>query len=474
MARMPRGSLDAAPLQLAVFSGDVVKVHPLPAGGRLVIGRSPECDVRIDDPAVSRRHALLEVGPPTLIHDLGRANGTFLRRTGDAADLVDTHRLHHVSNQAAAVSVGDVVILGTTMIVIRRAAAGPVPRAGGAGLVLRDPAMRALHEQAARVAQSPLAVLLLGETGVGKDVLARAIHDASARRDKPLLAINCAALSESLESELFGHEKGAFTGAVQAQPGLFESAGGGTVFLDEVGELPPSLQAKLLRVLEDRKVLRVGARAPRDVDVRFVSATNRDLEAEVARGAFRNDLFFRLSAIVLAVPPLRERVSEIAALAESFVAKVGRELDRAILPHVSPDALALLERYPWPGNVRELRNVVERAVVLCAGDTLLPEHLPNKVRDGAARQQAAPSTSPGAGTVTPTLPPPPPSPGADRMGDLRVELRELERQRILDALEQCAGNQTQAAKLLGISRRTLVTRLGELDLPRPRRPRAKA
>jgi transcriptional regulator with PAS, ATPase and Fis domain len=234
--------------------------------------------------------------------------------------------------------------------------------------------MVALYEQAERAARSSISVLVLGETGVGKDVLANAIHRASPRSRGPFLGLNCSAISESmLEAELFGHEKGAFTGAVQARPGLFESASGGTVFLDEIGELPLATQVKLLRVLEDRRVMRVGGRKAIDVDVRFVAATNRDLESACARGAFRSDLYYRLAGLTLTIPPLRERREEIAPLARLFAERSARQLDRAT-PTIPPVAVTQLESYPWPGNVRELRNAMERAVVL-AFDVILPEHL---------------------------------------------------------------------------------------------------
>jgi transcriptional regulator with PAS, ATPase and Fis domain len=286
-------------------------------------------------------------------------------------------------------------------------------------------------------------VLVLGETGAGKEVLAQAIHRASPRAQKPCLAVNCVALSESLlEAELFGHEKGAFTGAVQAREGLFEAAEGGTLFLDEVGELPASIQVKLLRVLEERKVLRVGSRAPRAVDVRFVSATNRDLWAEVQGGSFRADLFFRLNGMALTVPPLRARPGDIEDLAAQFAARAALEAGRPDVPRISPEARDLLLRHPWPGNVRELRNAIEHAVVLCSGPVLMPEHLPPRLLSAS----------------------PPPS-----RGTLREHVDAAEQERVLLVLERCQGNQTLAAAELGISRRTLVTRLTEWGLTNRRR-----
>jgi DNA-binding NtrC family response regulator len=445
-------------LELAVFVGDAAAVHPLPRSGRVAIGRADDSDVRLDHPSVSRRHAVLHLGSPLRLEDLGSQNGTFVHEPRLPAETGDTDDLRQISGQTVEIAVGECVNLGSTLMVVRRARRAPDPPASaGEDPGPSGPAMRALHEEAFRAAPTQLNVLILGETGAGKEVLASAIHRRSARAHGPFVALNCAALSESLlESELFGHERGAFTGAVEARPGLFEAAQRGTVFLDEVGDLPMPVQVKLLRVIEDRKVLRVGGRSPRSIDVRFVAATHRDVEAEVARGAFRQDLFFRLSGITLTIPPLRERVGEIAELARIFAASASRQIDRPEPPALSPEALAMLERYPWPGNIRELRNVIERAVVLSARDTLLPGDLPARVRAG------------GAAPVRPAEEPPRPL-GADAMDRLRSEMNDLERQRIVQALEQCAGNQTQAAELLGMSRRKLVMKLEEHQLPRPRK-----
>ena len=236
--------------------------------------------------------------------------------------------------------------------------------------------MERLRALAKRAAASNISVLILGETGVGKDVLAREIHRLSSRSG-PLVVLNCAGLAETLiETELFGHEKGAFTGAARAKVGLLEAGNGGTVFLDEVGEMPLSLQPRLLRAIEAREVLPVGAVKPRPIDVRFIAATNRDLEAEVAQGTFRRDLFFRLNGIALAIPPLRERKDEIAALAETFVADACRESGRESLPTISAEAMGYILDYDWPGNIRELKNVIERALVLCDGDEITPQFLP--------------------------------------------------------------------------------------------------
>jgi transcriptional regulator with PAS, ATPase and Fis domain len=356
----------------------------------------------------------------------------------------------------ADLAIGDRILFGTASAVVRRAPAVELPDlvlAGpaDAGVIVRDPTMRGIYEQAARAARAQISVLLLGETGVGKEVLARAIHAHSARSTGPFLGINCAALAGTLlESELFGSEKGAFTGAVSARAGLFEAASGGTVFLDEVGELPLGTQATLLRVVEEREVTRLGSSRPRPIDVRIVAATNRDLEAATEDGRFRPDLYFRLAGMSLTIPPLRERPQEIEFLVGTFVRAACRQLDRAASLAVSAAAWELLRAHAWPGNVRELRNAIERAVVLCAGDTILPEHLPPSV----LRTRA------------------PVRPAGERRTDahdLQGEIKSLERARIVEALERCAGNQSQAAALLGISRRTLISRLAEFGLPRPRK-----
>jgi DNA-binding NtrC family response regulator len=328
------------------------------------------------------------------------------------------------------------------------------PRASvDAKLVVESQAMKQLFEVVDRIAVGTINVLVTGETGVGKEVVAAAIHERSPRAAKTYLMLNCAAFTETLlESELFGHEKGAFTGATEAKPGLLEAAQGGTVFLDEVGELPMATQVKLLRVLEERAVRRVGSLKARPIDVRFVTATNRDLEAEVVAGRFRQDLYFRVGGVTLLVPPLRSRPEEIEPLARRFVATSAKQLGRKP-PALSKAALALLAGYRWPGNIRELRNVMERAVLLCAGPTIEPEHLPRE------KLAALWVTPPAAGAPAPAAAAPAP---ASTGGD-------AERQRIIDALAECGGNQTRAAKLLGISRRTLLYRLDAMAIARPQK-----
>ncbi len=325
--------------------------------------------------------------------------------------------------------------------------------ASSGSFILRSPVMVALHRQTDRVARSELSVLILGETGVGKDVLARSIHDRSERRDKPFLRLNCAALSENLlESELFGHEKGAFTGATHTKPGLLLAAAGGTVFLDEIGELPPRLQPKLLQVLETREILSVGSVKPRSIDVRFIAATNRDLEAEAVTGAFRSDLYYRLAAFTALVPPLRERREDILPLAQEFLRRARDKQRSQGTPGIRDEAAARLLDYAWPGNVRELRNVIERAVILSEGAPIGPEHLPlEKMRSVllVAPRKPLPESDVGLDFLTPK--------------------ERAERERILDALSASAGNQSKTAEKLGISRSTLLNRLDAYRLGRPRK-----
>jgi DNA-binding NtrC family response regulator len=324
----------------------------------------------------------------------------------------------------------------------------PLEEQGSAGTdpIVADPQMRRVFELVRKVADHPITVLIHGETGVGKEVVASAIHHASRRRGGPLVQLNCASLPETLlESALFGHEKGAFTGADRRSQGYFEAAHGGTLFLDEIGEISPGTQAKLLRVLESRRFTRVGGTEEIEVDVRVICATHRDLEAASRRGEFRSDLFFRISAFTILVPPLRDRAPEIVPLAERFLREASRGR-RA--PALSASAADALGRYAWPGNVRELRNAIERALVLHTGGVIELEDLPDAVREprGAARVEPAAS---------------------DGTDDVREHVAALERAAIISALEASAGNQTEAAKRLGMTRRTLIYRMEKHRLKPP-------
>ena len=295
------------------------------------------------------------------------------------------------------------------------------------GIVAESEAMRQLFAQAARVAESEATVLILGDSGAGKEVVARYIHERSARKGGPMVAVDCTSLPANLaESELFGHERGAFTGADAARAGRFEEAEGGTLFLDEIGELPLALQPKLLRVLETGRFRRVGGQEERRANVRVLAATNRDLEAEVRDGAFREDLFYRLNVFPVTVPALRDRPDDILPLADRFLEGQHKRL--------APAAQRLLAAHDWPGNVRELRNVMERAAILANGSLVLPKDLPPTLQD-------APERAAEAATVL--------------VGDMK----EIQRRAILEALEQTGGNKTKAAEILGISRRNLIYKL---------------
>jgi DNA-binding NtrC family response regulator len=326
------------------------------------------------------------------------------------------------------------------------AAISPFP-----GLIGRSPAMERIFRLIENLEHSEATVLLTGESGTGKEVVAHAIHTRSPRRAGPFVAVNCGALpGELLESELFGHVRGAFTGAVRDRAGRFELAAGGTLFLDEVADLPLHLQVKLLRVLQERSFERVGESAPRTSDARIVAATNVDLRRAVHDGRFREDLYYRLRVVPIEIPPLRERREDIEPLATFLLARVGARQGRAL--RFSPDVLRLLLEHAWPGNVRELENVLEYAVAVCKGQTILPEDLPGEV--GAA--VPAPSA---VGLRAHA-----PAPGARSNGAHRADADALDAARIRGALEACRWRRHEAARVLGVSRTTLWRRMRELGL----------
>jgi DNA-binding NtrC family response regulator len=312
-------------------------------------------------------------------------------------------------------------------------------------IIGRHPEMLNVYELIRKVADTPSTVLIQGESGTGKELIAKALHENSSRRQKPFIKINCAAIPKTLvESELFGYEKGAFTGAVASKPGRFELAHEGTLFLDEIAEIPPEMQVKLLRVLQDGEFERVGGLKTIRVDVRLVTATNRDLHEEIASGSFREDLFYRLNVVPIRLPPLRERQSDIPLLVEHFIAKFNTRLKKS-LQGIEPAALERLIEYPWPGNIRELENVVERTVLFTETGVIRVADLPDEIR-GKPAPAAAPATP----------------------GSLKETVREatarLERELIQKALRETGGNVTQAAKRLKISRKSLQTKMKEFGL----------
>ena len=432
------GELSSSDDWVLVVSGALGIVRrTIRPGSELVLGRGEGADVDIQDSSISRRHARLRVGDPISIEDLGSRNGTYVRG----------HRLG--AGEIATLPVGAVAELGSAFFVLYRGAAGGADRPAlrlpmheRSELLVIDPAMRRLYGLLDTVAPSALSVLVLGETGTGKELYARELHARSLRAQRPFVSLNCAALAESLlESELFGHERGAFTGAAAAKPGLVELADGGTLLLDEIGDLPLAVQPKLLRVLQDGEVLRVGALKPRKVDVRIVAATNADLEAAIAAGRFRRDLYYRINGVVVTLPALRDRSSEIVPLARHFAAAMARVRGQAAPVFTAAAERALLE-HDWPGNVRELRTAVQRAVLFAAergtidaADLLLRPLGSLEIRPAPAARSAVPH----------------------------------ERERILEALQRAHGNQKEAAKLLGYSRQTLSKKLDALGIGRPRK-----
>lgn len=332
-------------------------------------------------------------------------------------------------------------------------------------LIAEGPLMRSVIEMATRLSRSPIAVLLYGETGSGKEVLARFIHGAGPRRDRPMMSVNCGGIPVQLvESTLFGHERGAFSGAFQQQKGVFEAASGGTVLLDEIGELSLPAQAALLRVLETKRVVRVGSTKEIAVDVRVLAATHRDLEAMCEAGAFREDLLFRLNAMTVQIPPLRARREDIPRLAERFLRRAGEVHERR-MRGIDPEALALLEGYSWPGNVRELRNAIDRAVIIAEGDVIMARDLPDRIRlaEGVskrARVPAAPALSSGSQGAQGV----PGAADAEAGRSLRERMRLAERQMLIDALRDAGGNLAKVARSLDVPLRTLQHKIREHDI----------
>jgi two-component system response regulator AtoC len=396
----------------------------LSAGSEIVFGRAEDCAVRLDDETLSRRHASLAlVDGRLLLRDLGSRNGV----------KVEGVALRDGSRQ---LGMGASFRLGKTDVFVTVPRVSESGAAEASALIAADDGMRKVVTAIEKFAPTDLSVLVLGETGVGKEVVANAIHARSRRARGAFVALHCAALPQTvLESELFGHERGAFTGADKRRIGWLESAAGGTLFLDELGELPASTQVKLLRFLETKRLARVGSNDEIEVDVRLVAATNEDLDDAVARGGFREDLYYRVAACVVRVPPLRERRAEIPLLAAMFAERAAAASNRPV-PAIEPSALDALARHAWPGNVRELRNAIEHAVALSTG-ALTAAMLPESVTGSPMR--------------------------AARTG-LPSDVASLERASIEEALELERGNRTHAAKRLGVSRRALLYKMKKYGL----------
>jgi DNA-binding NtrC family response regulator len=415
------------PARLRIRAGGKERTVPVTSAG-VVVGKDPTCDAPVEDPFVSSRHLRIEPqGAAWALVDLGSTNGTFIAGARIAR---------------AELPLGVPVHLGDAELVLEPRDTLEAPRAEDfEGMISSDPAMRQVFGLVERVAPSDAAVTILGETGVGKELVARALHARSGRRDGPFIPVNCSAIAESLiESELFGHEKGAFSGAERLRKGAFEEADRGTIFLDEIGELPLDLQPKLLRVLELGEVKRVGASRPMMVSVRIVAATHRDLRAQVRAGKFREDLFYRLCVVPVTVPPLRQRKGDVRGLAESFLQRAS---PRGMLLRWSPEALARLEGYDWPGNVRQLRNVVQRALLFRGEGLAVP---------------------PSAVTFEDTRTTPADTGDDDTMYVRGLTLEEIEREAIRLSLRRNKGKRAAVVKELQIAKSTVMKRIGQWGL----------
>jgi transcriptional regulator with GAF, ATPase, and Fis domain len=402
------------------------------------IGSREDNDVRLSDTTVSRLHAEIVRGREgTILRDLGSTNGTFVGpvRVKEVYLAPDTR--FRVGKTDLVYSPADEVIEVV-----------PSESDRFEGLVGRGIAMREVFGILERVAPTDLTVLVTGETGTGKELVSRAIHNRSSRKGRPLVVFDCGAAPETLvESELFGHERGAFTGAVAAREGVFETADSGTIFIDEIGELPLELQPKLLRVLEQREVRRVGASRVRGVDVRVIAATNRNLRDEVAAGRFREDLYYRLAVVEIRLPALRERKEDLPLLVEHLLHR--SDHNRGVRG-LAPEVRALFESYHWPGNVRELANVIERALPFSDGARITLDALPEALR--SARPSAAPAAARPALPTDPTLSALPLKDAKDAL------IEEFERHYLIDLMERHDGNVSRAARTAGMDRKS-ITRL---------------
>ncbi len=448
--------LVGASVSLVLHHRDGAEVAVLHVDRPIVVGRSSSADLRAPDRSLSRRHARFTLRDGIiLVEDLGSTNG--VRIAGERVSGA-------VITPGTGVGLGNVTVRAHALDPASSAGAwGARPSVAGGVRAAVGAAMREVHEAALRVARSRIPVILHGETGTGKEVLARIIHENGPRRERRMVRVNCGAIPAQLvESTLFGHEKGAFTGAVHQQRGVFEEADKSTVLLDEIGELPLAAQAALLRVLETGSFARVGSTREVESDVRVIAATHRDLESMVAQRTFREDLYYRLCTMVIEVPPLRARPDEIEALALHFL-DLANTANRGSVRGISSAAFQVMLRYRWPGNVRELKNTIERAAVVAQGALIQPEDLPARLRvadTGAGLPSEAPPRA-AADDPRAVLPP--------VLGEVRTQVKHYEAQMLEDALRKTGWNRAEAAKRLGMPVRTLSYRIKVLGLVAPTR-----
>lgn len=446
LGQPPGGNARGSWFSLVIYHNDGAQMVVLVDGESVVIGRSRTADVTVETADLSRKHARFDrVGDLVWVEDLKSTNGTLL---GGACV------------ERMLVRPGDEVVMGSVVVVFHSETSHSSPRAtlGSSAQVrpvVESAKMQEVYATVDRVARTALPVMVYGETGTGKELVARALHEGSDRSDRPLVVINCAAIPrELIESLLFGHERGAFTGAHQVQKGVFEEADGSTLFLDEIGELSSSAQSTLLRVLETKKVTRVGSNRERSADVRVVTATNRDLEQMCEAGTFRRDLFYRLNALAIDIPPLRERTEEIGPLAQLFI-KAANEATNSSVSGIGAAAIDALHQHVWPGNVRELRNTIDRAVVLAQGGEVEVTHLPRAIQEAVRERRNRDPTAPSA----------PAKDKAQESGSFGPKVRRFETDLIIGALQGAAGNKARAARNLRIPLTTLKHKLATYEIP---------
>jgi DNA-binding NtrC family response regulator len=393
----------------------------------------------------------------------------FMTASGESDTAIEAMKLGALDYLMKPLDVARIKSLVDQALEIRRLMETPVelpkPTVSDSEMIGRSPPMLEVYKDVGRVAPQTVTVLIRGESGTGKELIARAIYQHSTRRGKPFLAVNCAALPETLlESELFGHEKGSFTGADHRRIGKFEQCNGGTIFLDEVGDMPPLMQAKLLRMLQEQRFERVGGNETITTDVRIIAATNRDLEAHIADGTFRPDLYYRLNGFTIRVPPLRERGDDLLLLIEAFLSRYSQELGKS-LQRVSSEALKILVEYPWPGNVRELQSMLRKALLNMTGSVLVPEFLPDEVRSPSMAVPSGDSASASGNGLPSDLSSLLSSRLAADSENLYAEALEfMERYVVTRVLQTTGGNQSKAAKILGITRGSLRNKTHALGI----------